>query len=65
MVLILNKDVEMQTLPLWLTSFQTIFGDNWGATMAASSLFALPILIVFVFLQRRAVAGLTSGAVKG
>jgi N,N'-diacetylchitobiose transport system permease protein len=65
MVLILNKDVEMQTLPLWLTSFQTIFGDNWGATMAASTLFALPILIVFVFLQRRAVAGLTSGAVKG
>lgn len=65
MVLILNKDVEMQTLPLWLTSFQTIFGDNWGATMAASSLFAVPILIVFVFLQRRAVAGLTSGAVKG
>ncbi|MET8574606.1 carbohydrate ABC transporter permease [Streptomyces sp. NPDC005012] len=65
MVLILNKDAAMQTLPLWLTSFQTVFGDDWGATMAASSLFALPILILFVFLQRRAVAGLTSGAVKG
>ncbi|MEU0004522.1 carbohydrate ABC transporter permease [Streptomyces sp. NPDC006314] len=65
LVLILNKDVEKQTLPLWLSQFQTAFGDDWGATMAASSLFALPILILFIFLQRKAVSGLTDGAVKG
>ncbi|MGW3411546.1 carbohydrate ABC transporter permease [Streptomyces sp. NPDC000888] len=65
LVLILNKDIESQTLPLWLSSFRTVFGDDWGATMAASSLFAIPILILFVFLQRKAVSGLTSGAVKG
>ncbi|MDQ0774593.1 N,N'-diacetylchitobiose transport system permease protein [Streptomyces aurantiacus] len=65
LVLILNKDAEKQTLPLWLSSFQTTFGDDWGATMAASSLFAVPILVLFVFLQRKAVSGLTSGAVKG
>ncbi|GAA1224496.1 MULTISPECIES: carbohydrate ABC transporter permease [Streptomyces] len=65
MVLVLNKSSEAQTLPLWLSSFQTAFGDDWGATMAASSLFAIPILILFVFLQRRAVSGLTDGAVKG
>ncbi|MFF7352765.1 MULTISPECIES: carbohydrate ABC transporter permease [Streptomyces] len=65
LVLILNKDNEKQTLPLWLSQFQTAFGDDWGATMAASSLFALPILILFIFLQRKAVSGLTDGAVKG
>ncbi|MFI6641357.1 carbohydrate ABC transporter permease [Streptomyces sp. NPDC050504] len=65
MVLILNKQAETQTLPLWLSKFQTAFGDDWGATMAASSLFAVPILILFVFLQRKAVSGLTDGAVKG
>ncbi|MEU0332017.1 carbohydrate ABC transporter permease [Streptomyces sp. NPDC006193] len=65
LVLILNKDVEKQTLPLWLSQFQTAFGDDWGATMAASSLFALPILLLFIFLQRKAVSGLTDGAVKG
>jgi N,N'-diacetylchitobiose transport system permease protein len=65
LVLILNKDAEKQTLPLWLSSFQTTFGDDWGATMAAASLFAVPILVLFVFLQRKAVSGLTSGAVKG
>lgn len=65
MVLVLNKQAESQTLPLWLSQFQTQFGDDWGATMAASSLFAIPILILFVFLQRKAVSGLTDGAVKG
>jgi N,N'-diacetylchitobiose transport system permease protein len=65
LVLILNKDVQHQTLPLWLSSFQTNFGDDWGATMAAASLFAVPILFLFLFLQRKAVGGLTSGAVKG
>jgi N,N'-diacetylchitobiose transport system permease protein len=65
MVLILNKDAQAQTLPLWLSGFQTAFGDDWGATMAAASLFALPILLLFLYLQRKAVDGLTAGAVKG
>jgi N,N'-diacetylchitobiose transport system permease protein len=65
LVLILNKDAEKQTLPLWLSSFESTFGDDWGATMAAASLFAIPILVLFVFLQRKAVSGLTAGAVKG
>nr|WP_202456273.1 MULTISPECIES: carbohydrate ABC transporter permease [unclassified Streptomyces] len=65
LALVLNKEAEAKTLPIWLSSFQTAFGDDWGATMAAASLFAIPILILFVFLQRRAVAGLTDGAVKG
>ncbi|MEU6388636.1 carbohydrate ABC transporter permease [Streptomyces sp. NPDC046939] len=65
LVLILNKEPGSKTLPLWLSQFQSQFGDDWGATMAAASLFAIPILIVFVFLQRKAVSGLTSGAVKG
>ncbi|WP_335977277.1 MULTISPECIES: carbohydrate ABC transporter permease [Streptomycetaceae] len=64
LVLILNKE-SGQTLPLWLTQFQTNFGDDWGATMAASSLFTIPVVIVFLVLQRRAVAGMTAGAVKG
>ncbi|MGW4898319.1 carbohydrate ABC transporter permease [Kitasatospora sp. NPDC004240] len=64
LVLILNKQ-SGQTLPLWLTTFQSVFGNDWGATMAASTLFAIPVLILFIFLQRKAVGGLTDGAVKG
>jgi N,N'-diacetylchitobiose transport system permease protein len=53
------------TLPLWISAFQTIFGTDWGATMAASTLFTLPVVVVFAVLQRRAVGGLAAGAVKG
>ncbi|WP_419997706.1 carbohydrate ABC transporter permease [Streptomyces boninensis] len=65
LVLVLSKEPEAQTLPLWLTTFQTAFGDDWGATMAASTLFALPVLVIFLVLQRKVAAGLTAGAVKG
>ncbi len=54
-----------ETLPVWLVSFQTILGTDWGATMAASTLFTLPVLAFFLVVQNRMVGGLTSGAVKG
>ncbi|MEV5810630.1 carbohydrate ABC transporter permease [Streptomyces mutabilis] len=59
------KQQDSRTLPVWLSSFQSTFGTDWGATMAASTLFALPALIVFLVLQRQVTAGLASGGVKG
>ncbi|WP_217251154.1 carbohydrate ABC transporter permease [Streptomyces sp. AC602_WCS936] len=59
------KQQDSRTLPVWLSSFQSTFGTDWGATMAASTLFALPALVVFLALQRRVTAGLASGGVKG
>lgn len=37
----------------------------WGALMTAGTLMTLPILILFVFIQRYVVTGFTAGAVKG
>ncbi|OEJ97226.1 carbohydrate ABC transporter permease [Streptomyces thermolilacinus] len=59
------KQQDSRTLPVWLSSFQTTFGTDWGATMAASTLFALPALVVFLALQRHVTSGLTAGGVKG
>ena len=59
------KDQAKRTLPVWLSSFRDVFGTDWGATMAAASLFALPALLLFLFLQRRVGTGMTAGAVKG
>ncbi len=58
-------DPTNYTLPVWLVSFRTNFGTDWGATMAASTLFTLPVLVFFLIVQRRMVGGLTSGAVRG
>jgi multiple sugar transport system permease protein len=38
---------------------------NWNAMMSASIIATLPVMIVFIFLQRFFIAGLTNGAVKG
>ncbi len=38
---------------------------NWGPVMAVTLLAMLPILLVFIALQRQMIKGLTSGAVKG
>lgn len=65
MVLVLNKAPDSQTLPTWLANFQTNFGNDWGATMAASTLVTLPVLILFLILQRRVTGGMAAGAVKG
>ncbi|WP_052397317.1 carbohydrate ABC transporter permease [Streptomyces sp. NRRL F-5123] len=59
------KNQDARTLPVWLASFSNVFGTDWGATMAASSLFMLPVLVVFLLLQNRVTSGMTAGAVKG
>ncbi|WP_442809300.1 carbohydrate ABC transporter permease [Streptomyces sp. NBC_01218] len=63
--MLIIKDQDDRTLPVWLSSFSNVFGTDWGATMAASTLFALPVLVLFVVLQRRVATGMTGGAVKG
>ncbi|MBO3745246.1 carbohydrate ABC transporter permease [Streptosporangiaceae bacterium NEAU-GS5] len=59
------KNQADRTLPVWLSSFGNVYGTDWGATMAASTLFMLPVLLVFLILQRRVATGMVAGAVKG
>jgi N,N'-diacetylchitobiose transport system permease protein len=59
------KNQADRTLPVWLSSFSNVFGTDWGATMAAATLFMLPVLAIFLVLQRRVTSGLIAGAVKG
>ncbi|GAB3813600.1 carbohydrate ABC transporter permease [Micromonospora zhanjiangensis] len=53
------------TAPVALTFFFGRDDTAWGGVMAASTLLTLPVMIFFVLVQRRMVAGLMSGAVKG
>lgn len=53
-------------LPIGLTLLQNNEGvSNWGPIMAGTIITMLPILVVFLILQRPMIKGLTSGAVKG
>ncbi len=57
---------DRQTLPLGL--FQYIdqqFGKHWGPFAAGVLIAAVPAILLFTFLQRYIVQGLTAGAVKG
>ncbi|CAM4512695.1 carbohydrate ABC transporter permease [Nocardia ninae] len=59
---------EVATLPVGLTLLQNTENPsvtNWGPVMSGTLLTMLPILIVFLLLQRHMIKGLTSGAVKG
>jgi N,N'-diacetylchitobiose transport system permease protein len=62
---VLLQSQEKQTLPVWLASFTTLRGTEWGPLMAAATLTALPVVIFFVIIHRRIAFGLTAGAVRG
>lgn len=60
------KSGSTQTITVWLAD---LLGGNravdWGAVMAASTLIAIPVVVFFLFVQRRIAFGLTAGAVRG
>jgi N,N'-diacetylchitobiose transport system permease protein len=62
---VLLSSPENQTLTVWLASFTTNHGPQWGPLMAAATLTGLPVVAFFLVLQRYLAGGLTAGAVKG
>jgi ABC-type glycerol-3-phosphate transport system permease component len=63
--LIIIRDVEMQTLPLGLSTFLAYFEDTTGALYAFCVMVLAPGLLVFLLAQKEFIQGLTSGARKG
>lgn len=56
---------ELYTIPIATQAFYGTYSTDMGLILAALLLAMLPILILYVFLQRYIVEGVTSGAVKG
>jgi N,N'-diacetylchitobiose transport system permease protein len=61
----LGTDTAKFTLPIYVQYFYGRNGADWGAIMAASTLFTIPVMAFFLLVQRRLAAGLVAGAVKG
>ncbi len=63
--LVFLTDPALSTAPLALLGFIGQHSVNWGVLMAASTIMMIPVLVLFYFVQRSFVGGLTNGAVKG
>jgi trehalose/maltose transport system permease protein len=63
------QSTDKYTVPLAITSFVGKSGSSfqvpWGQIMAATVIVTLPLIAATLILQRRILAGLTAGAVKG
>ena len=62
--LIFIADDSLKTLPVGLSEFVSDFAF-WGQLMAAAALASLPVIVVYIYLHKYMVQGLTAGAVKG
>jgi len=61
-VLVSNND--LYTLPVSLALLQGHQAVDWQHLMAGSTIAVLPVLTVFLFMQRKIISGVTAGAVK-
>lgn len=58
-------DQTKRTLPIAIASFHGQHGTDWGLVFAASLIAMIPIVALYVALQRYFTGGLTTGAFKG
>ncbi|GKX30179.1 sugar ABC transporter permease [Vallitalea longa] len=56
---------ENRTVPLAISYLFDQFSSQWDMAMAAIMLSLLPVLVVFIFLQKYIVSGIAAGSVKG
>jgi arabinogalactan oligomer / maltooligosaccharide transport system permease protein len=62
----LLSDPEKQTLAVGLFNFiGTDFAQKWGPFTAGALLAAVPVVVIFIYLQKYIVSGLVAGSVKG
>jgi trehalose/maltose transport system permease protein len=64
-----TQTVDKHTVPVAIVTFTGKSGSSfqipWGQIMAATIIVTVPLIVLTLLLQRRILAGLTAGAVKG
>jgi multiple sugar transport system permease protein len=62
---LLIQDPDLRTLPIGILLFFNAHGTQWSTVFAATTLAAIPEILVFIALQRYFVTGLYTGAIRG
>ncbi len=65
LALIFIHNPNLMTLPLGLQAFFFQYSVQWNYLFAALSMSIVPIVVVYLAMQRQFIAGLTAGAVRG
>jgi len=63
-IVFIDQD-SLRTIPAGLMSFRDALSTEWGVLLAGLTIAALPIVVVFIALQKYFVAGVAAGSVKG
>jgi len=64
-LLMLGMSGDVQTLPLAVANFVSSFVRRWDLILTSTLMAMLPIVIVFLFLQKHIIKGMVEGSVKG
>ncbi len=59
------NDEDLYPITRGLIVFEGVYGSDWPKLAAAVLMLMFPMMVLFLFLQRHIISGLTSGAVKG
>ncbi|QDH23002.1 carbohydrate ABC transporter permease [Saccharibacillus brassicae] len=59
------NDEAHRTLTPGINLFKGLYQTDWGSLMASSVLSVIPVVLMFLFMQRFLVEGMTAGSVKG
>ena len=63
-LLILNKSAKSWTLPLYQYNFKSAYTFDYNLAFASFMFSIVPMIILYIFLQKNIIEGLTAGAVK-
>ncbi|MGJ3242331.1 MAG: carbohydrate ABC transporter permease [Opitutales bacterium] len=63
--LVMIKDDYLRTIPIGLLSFQGQYGQQTELIMAATVMNVIPLIILFIVMQKQLIAGIQLGGVKG
>jgi raffinose/stachyose/melibiose transport system permease protein len=63
--LVLTTSNNQATLPLGILNFYGVYSTEWGLIFASVVIAALPIVLLYLLMTKRFIAGLTAGSVKG
>ncbi len=62
---VLLESTAKKTIPVGLVNLQGTTTTNWCMLMAGMVIASVPLIIIFLILQKQFIRGLTAGGVKG